>query len=217
VSRFLCLLLLGLGLLGCAAEPPPTAQQAGARTKENAHGTLPVGVTLPASVPPEQLELIVDGHVDRAGYERSVHATVACLRTKGVKVEDPVPSSDGRFLHFSYSVVTPAGGDRVAADADAGKKYAECYLKHQSIVDDLWVRDSMPSEEQRQHAANDISRCLRQDGYDVPEGLSMPEIQARVLQLGPDKLDGTSRCLMQHQDVFVVPDDAPRDPTPAGP
>ncbi len=216
IGSLVLALVLALGLLGCAAEGPPAAEQLGARTRENARGTLPVGVTLPADVPHEQLELIVDGHVDRAAYERAVHATVACLRNKGVKVADPAPSSDGRFLHFSYSVVTPAGGDRAAADADAQRKYADCYLQHQSVVDDLWVRDSMPSEEQRQHAANDISRCLRQDGYDVPDGLAIEQIQARVLQLGPDKLDGTSRCLMQHQDVFVVPDDSPRTPSPAG-
>ena len=191
-------------------------QEVGAAAKEHPKGTLPPGVTLPADVPAQQAELVVDGHVDRAGYERAVNATVACLRGRGVTVADPEPSSDGRFLHFSYSVVTPAGGDRAAADADAQQKYAECYLQNQSVIDPIWVRDSMPSEEQRQHAANDTGRCLRDSGYDIPDGLSIQEIQSRVLQLSPEKLDGTARCLMLHQDVFVVPDETGQ-PASGGP
>ena len=195
-------------LVGCSAQSPPAVDQVGAAAKENFRGTLPPGVTLPANVSPEQRALVVDVYVDRAGYERSVNATLACVRSKGVKADDPSLSSDGRFLQFGYTVVTPAGGDRVAAEADAQKKYAECYLQYQAVIDDLWIRDSMPSEEQRQHAENDISQCLRHDGYDVADGLSIQEIQGRVMQLGPDKLDGASKCLMLHQDVFVVPDDS---------
>jgi hypothetical protein len=165
---------------------------------------LPAGVTLPADreIPDQQRVALEDGVVQRAEYEAAVNGTVACLRAEGVTVSDPEPSSGGRFLEYHYDIVTPPGGDEAAGTARVQALYGNCYVQHEAIVGEAWLRQTTLSEEDRQEALRGLATCLRGTGLDVSDEAPADEI-ARALPAEPTA--SQRDCFSLYGDAFVVP------------
>ena len=104
-----------------------------------------------------QREVFADGVVEYAEYEEAVLRTVGCMREAGLVVDDPVPSSGGRFLEYSYEVVADSDAELAAATAEADAAYARCYVEFEALVGEAWLRQTAPSEEELDDARSTAS------------------------------------------------------------
>ena len=105
-----------------------------------------------------QAEILDDGDVSIAEYERAVSATVGSLRESRHTVFGPVWTFDG--LHYLY---TFAGGN------EDGSADAECSAQYLSEVKLAWSDQVAPTEGERQAAAAEFAECLRADGVEGAE------------------------------------------------
>lgn len=118
-----------------------------------------------------QRELIEDGIITFADYERAVYATVACLEERGVDVVEG-PELTGRNVYqFTYA----------ADDREQGPVvYWECYEEHQVVIDRVWAGTGQenPTEEELEEARAALEACLRGAGIDLPGGASSADFAA---------------------------------------
>lgn len=99
-----------------------------------------------------QRAVLRDGHLTFAEYERSVLATMECLRAEGVTIRtEPAPCPEPWRLTFSFSAGPNL--DRVNAI------YDRCYDDHQSYVDYVWAVMNEPTEEELIDAREQVVEC----------------------------------------------------------
>jgi len=146
-------------------------------------GIIPPGV----EVSEYQREVFADGVVEYAEYEEAVLRTVGCMREAGLVVDDPVPSSGGRFLEYSYEVLADSDAELAAATAEADAAYARCYVEFEALVGEAWLRQTAPSEEELDEALDGLAGCLRDAGVEgIDDGFATPEeMSAAVARIDP--------------------------------
>lgn len=145
------------------------------------------GVSSPLPIPPASLalllpeasdfekDLIEDARISVAEYEAAKLAEVACLRTAGVTVQEPV-RLDGLYkyrLVLSY----PAGRPELSNAA------RECNKEHSGVIDRLWAEVSVPLYQRTiSESRRLMAECYRQNGLKVderPQDSTDPAVQER--------------------------------------
>lgn len=117
-----------------------------------------------------QAEILRDGLVDPAEYERAVYATVECLRDAGVVVSDPAWTPDGRFFMYTYLSEEPNGPAVVANDT--------CFALYLSEVQTVHTEQTKPTEEELRVQAAEYAACLRSEGVlEAEDGMTVQELQ----------------------------------------
>ncbi|VAW09648.1 hypothetical protein MNBD_ACTINO02-2505 [hydrothermal vent metagenome] len=84
-----------------------------------------------------QANILSDGKVDFAEYERSVLTVMSCLTEEGLEVRGPpVLEPDGYTYIYFYRA--PEVGDAKLSDAQVNGKYNSCYSRFGELVDSVW-------------------------------------------------------------------------------
>lgn len=191
-----------------AADPTPTSTVAGESLAARMAAIVAgrgSGDTLPDPLPPAVDAAMADGEIDFDELLAAARGTVACLRERGIEATDPVPSPGGRFVDYSWSVITPPGADREARRVQAQADHDRCFATHEVLIAEAWVRQTTLSEEERQTRIADIVACLEREGVDLPDDASEPEVFGSVT---PDSATPARlACLSLHSEELTVPDD----------
>ncbi len=123
----------------------------------------------------QKKDLIEDAHISVAEYEAAKLAEVACLRTAGVTVQEPV-RLDGLYkyrLVLSY----PAGRPELSNAA------RECNKEHSGVIDRLWAEVSVPLYQRTiSESRRLMAECYRQNGLKAderPQDSTDPAVQER--------------------------------------
>jgi hypothetical protein len=117
-----------------------------------------------------QREILTDGHVDYAEYERSVLATVQCLRDGGLFVEGPHPrdrGDDGEFLDFSYGLEETPGQSHEDVDRMINDVSKRCEREYRTDVDRVWAHQHVLTPQQREQSRQGLISCLHEAGARV--------------------------------------------------
>lgn len=123
-----------------------------------------------------QAVILTDGVAERYEYERAVAATVKCLRDKGIRVNGPVWTEDGR--HYLYTMESAE---------DPGPLEQSCVHQFLDKVAEAWNRQIEPTTEERRQAEETFARCLIDSGVEgIRIGMNVGEMLALI---GDTKVD----------------------------
>ncbi len=120
------------------------------------------------STSPEQAELLADGELTRAEYEKAFFALVACLEDRGIDVIDP------EFVEgYSYSTLDP---DTPEGQAKFNVDHGECRDQHFSEIEVAWAdKNADPEADAAFYEA--VADCVRAEGVEVG-GTSSSELSS---------------------------------------
>ncbi len=148
-------LVVLLGLLGaaCSDEPDNSSREFGALLR---------------STSPEQAELLADGELTLAEYEKAFFSLVGCLEDRGIRVFDS--EFDGGFSYSTIDPDTPEG--QAKFDSDHG----ECRSQHFDEIELAWADvNADPDADATFYEA--VADCVRGEGVGV-SGSSPAELDA---------------------------------------
>ena len=148
-------LIVLLGLLGaaCGDEPDDSSREFGALLR---------------SASPEQAELLADGELTLAEYEKAFFSLVACLKDRGVRVLDT--EFDGGFSYSTIDPDTPEGRAKFNLD------HGECRSQHFDEIELAWADvNAGPDADAAFYEA--VADCVRGGGVEV-RGTSPAELEA---------------------------------------
>jgi hypothetical protein len=125
-----------------------------------------------------QREILADGNVTFAEYERSTLATIRCLEAAGFVVEGPFPrnGTDTRYLDFSYEARARAGE---TAESVARRLQADgngCEQQFRSAVARVWEYQHLLTPAQREGQRTLLIACLRAGGLTIADDASEAEV-----------------------------------------
>lgn len=129
-----------------------------------------------------QAEILADGKVDFAEYERSVFAVITCLREGGLEMRGlPVLEPDG--YTYSYFYRAPQGGSAQLSDAQVNTIFNNCYARFGVLVDSVWfalnsstIGDASPARKRR------YLDCFSENGADLPDDSHIIDIYRAMAQ-----------------------------------
>jgi hypothetical protein len=184
MKRYAPLLLVVLTLgasCGSGSEPEPATrspvvypQQAGAGPGDYhiTEGRLKPFMDDPA-IDPFEKDLIGDGTLTFAEYERAVFAVVECWKEAGaILAEEPRVNARGQYLIYA--------GAPSALAAEMKPKIDACSAKYMGAITFLWTEHTAPSELEWQNAMKLMAACLTDKGFkDVPP---QPEVQVGLFR-----------------------------------
>jgi hypothetical protein len=113
-----------------------------------------------------QRDILEDGEVTSAEYERAYSATVGCMRDAGLEVIGPYAIMADRYL--TYSVRDAPGSD------DAMIACEEQYLE---FVGAVWSEQQTPSGAEAIRVLNAYIECLSSIGIEVPREATLQEVE----------------------------------------
>ncbi len=150
-------LIVLLGLLGaaCSDEPDDSSQEFGALLR---------------STSPEQAELLADGELTLAEYEKAFFSLVACLEDRGIRVFDTEFVDSGGFNYSTMDPDTPEGQAKFNLD------HGECRSQHFDEIELAWADvNADPDADTVFYEA--VADCVRGEGVEV-SGTSPAELDA---------------------------------------
>lgn len=120
------------------------------------------------STSPEQAELLADGELTTAEYEKAFFALVACLEDRGINVIDP--EFDGGYSYSTLDPDTPEGQAKFNVD------HGECRDQHFAEIELAWAdKNADPEADAAFYEA--VADCVRAEGVEVA-GTSSSELSA---------------------------------------
>lgn len=109
----------------------------------------------------ESAEMLADGIVDKADYDKAFGNLVGCMRDGGYDVSDPVISpADGLSFTFEYD---PQGRDLREMSEDS----LACEQKYWFAISAGYMATNEQRMEEPLRAS--MQRCMKTAGYDVPD------------------------------------------------
>jgi hypothetical protein len=150
-----------------------------------------------------QRELLADGTVTFAEYERATLATIDCLEDAGLVVDGPYPRNgvDTRFLEFSYgfdeipSDQLEFTNQRMVAAGDA------CEREFRFDVARVWEYQHLLTPEERERQRVLLIDCLQVAGVDIADSATDEDIY--LLSADPGN-EAIRRCREAYPDFYVV-------------
>ena len=142
--RIVAALLCGVVVAGCATTSPVVSSS-----------------TLPEGLPPFQREILADGVVTFAEYERAVFRTVQCIRELGYHVDGPKLGARGVFYEY-WVTVGPAGSEATSEAQD------RCDAEYLAWVDFAWAKENELTGAELEAELERLGTCLREAGVEVP-------------------------------------------------
>ncbi len=150
-------LIILLGLIGsaCSDESDDSSQEFGALLR---------------STSPEQAELLADGELTLAEYEKAFFSFVACLEDRGIRVFDT--EFDGGFNYSTMNPDTPEGQAKFNLD------HGECRSQHFDEIELAWADvNADPDADAAFYEA--VANCVRGEGVEV-SGTSPAELSDAI-------------------------------------
>ena len=178
LGRMVLLAVIALALGGCV-------------DVDHGEATPPAGLDLPTAAAfeegmrkgmPFQREILSDGVVTYAEYERSVLASIACMREAGLEVVGPQPAQNGQLLMYSYGGTPDLEGLK-AAESEADR----CYRDHEEYVIHLYLAGIRPTWTELEERTTGYARCLVEAGLAVTGSPRMEELDTLALNAGEYK------------------------------
>lgn len=127
-----------------------------------------------------QAEILADGVIEFAEYERATLATVACVESPGVRVmtwpEFGRPAQPGLRLvgRGAYRYFVVAADESRQAEAQA---FADgCASEFVSEIQLLWLEGTSLSVQERQSARREVAACLVAEGVAIAEDPTPEEL-----------------------------------------
>jgi hypothetical protein len=123
-----------------------------------------------------QAEILADGKVDFAEYQRSILAVITCIKEEGLEVRGPpVLEPDGYTYIYFYGV--PEGGEAKLSDAQVNGKYNSCYSRFGELVDSVWFAQNAPTMGDASPALKRrFLDCFSENGVDLPDDSNITDI-----------------------------------------
>ncbi len=125
--------------------------------------------TLPEGLPPFQREILSDGVVTFAEYERAVFRTVQCLRELGYEVDGPELGARGLFYDY-WVTVGPEGS---AATSEAQDRCDEEYLRSVAFA---WARQNELTGAELEAELERLRACLGEAGVEVAADATVEDL-----------------------------------------
>jgi hypothetical protein len=126
-----------------------------------------------------QAEIVADGEVTFTEYERSVLATLACARDRGLETFGPDLEPDGLTYGYGYRGVDSEGN--ILPDAVVLGRFDICYAEYGELVDSVWAAQNAESFGDAPRRVKDAYlACLAEHGIDLDPESHITEI-VRVL------------------------------------
>jgi hypothetical protein len=150
-----------------------------------------------------QRELLADGEVTFAEYERATLATIDCLESAGLVVEGPHPRNgvDSRFLEYSY------GFDEIPRDQlefTNQRMFAlgdACEREFRFDVARVWEHQHLLTPEERERQRELLIDCLQAGGVEIADNATDED----VYQVSADPGNAAiQRCREAYPDFYVV-------------
>ena len=189
----------------CVASLVVTVVAGSACSRDDHHepGHNPDVAQIAATTTPFQQQLLADGEVTFAEYEKATLAAMGCLERAGLVVDGPHPRNgfDSRFLEFSY------GYDEIPPDEletmnrrmlDAGD---ECEQEYRFDVALVWEYQHLLTPQQREQQRPLVIDCLRAGGVRIADSASHEDVYQ--VSARPDD-PAVRRCREAYPDYYVV-------------
>ncbi|MEX8033196.1 hypothetical protein AB6V29_09220 [Microbacterium sp. 20-116] len=147
-----------------------------------------------------QAEILQDGVVDPAEYERAVLAKRQCVTDTGATVSDVYPVA-ARQLTFDWEVEAETEEEVVAINNEA----AACDEEFLSAVGVVWAEQNLLSTEDREKLRPEVISCLQENGGQISPGATYDEIVKYVSEnIDADGREITSSCLSEFPEYFMI-------------
>ncbi|MGK2965104.1 MAG: hypothetical protein ACSLFM_05815 [Tepidiformaceae bacterium] len=148
-------------------------------------------------MPEPQRDILSDGVVTEAEYERAVFATIQCLDEAGIPHTDPEwkEGLDRRTLGFVIGPYT-AGMDP--------ETYDRCYNEFQREVDSAWATQNAPTEDERQEREAVAVACVQERGYNAGTFAELELLLESVDEDGREAIVGCRLLAFRGFNPFVA-------------
>jgi len=151
--------LAALVLVLAACAPPTSGTPTG---DEDTNSMLEVGLRDGSDF---QREILGDGVVSPAEYERAFDAAVSCMRDEGLEVVGPFSVMFDRYLMYTV---------RDTGDSDSISN--RCDDEHLAFVRSVWSVQNTPTGQEAERVRTDYRDCARSKGMDLRDGATYEEI-----------------------------------------
>ena len=121
-----------------------------------------------ATMPASQQKILEDRRVTDAEFEGAVLALVSCLEDSGIQVVE----FDTRPSGWSIAYGTPGGDTEVDTAV-----YERCYDESLSYVEQYYLAEREPTEQEKAKERAGMVDCLREAGLDIRDDAEWFEIQ----------------------------------------
>lgn len=130
-----------------------------------------------------QGEILADGEVTTAEYERAVFATQDCVEAKGWRTGDLEVGLDGHTLSFAVIWPTASDPDREHELSDtAASAFEECASELLDQVEVAYMQSQRPVGRERFEMGQQLVACLQSAGIDgVPVGVTEAELVETIV------------------------------------
>lgn len=183
LSAWFWLLIAGCATPGAVADPP---QLEG----------FPPGYASNAS--DFEKEILADGVVSYAEYERANLTIVECLEDAGIAVTQVVPASEEGFLNFNFVRTDDPGGAR---RVDAA--YADCEKQYAQYVFAVYRKQNLPTGVELTERKADLVACLEGAGLsDVSADPTTTELAERFFIHGDNLTEAQVDCFFRYETVL---------------
>jgi hypothetical protein len=149
---------------------------------------------LPGELSDFQKDILKDGVLTFAEYETAVLSLVDCAQRAGISLAEPVRISkrDTYLYSFTYPLASRAGAE---------DSILSCRQTYTDYLEQFWAEFTAPSEEELQRARDELARCLRDRGIEVPKPASPEDFGQFRSHPTPDFFE----CAQQTSDTFGLP------------
>jgi hypothetical protein len=186
------LLLTMTAGMGCSAGSQPGDEDGDFSVEQIAAGTTPF-----------QLELLADGEVTFAEYERATLAAIACLEGAGLVVDGPYPRNgvDSRFLEYSYGFDEIPPDQRESMSQRMIAAGDDCEREYRYDVARVWEYQHLLAPEERERQRELLIDCLQAGGVDIADTASDEDIYRVSADPG---IAAVRQCREAYPDFYVV-------------
>lgn len=166
--RALTIGLAWLVIAGACTRSDPTV-----RPTPDPVGTASGSAATVAAIEPDELaeEILADGDVTAAEMERALLAAVQCIRARGFDATYEFRPRIG----WSFSVATGTSDEFSELGDLAERALDECEGRYVMPLGSTYLALHGRSEAELEEAKQELRRCMKESGVDVPEGLPFPD------------------------------------------
>lgn len=154
-----------------------------------------------ASTTQFQAEILADGEVSAAEYEKALLAQRQCVIDAGATPGELVDAGNNERT-FDYQVSAPSDGEREIIEAKA----EECLGEFFDDIAQVWAYQQLLTADEREELRPKVVECLNKAGLAVPSDADLKKI-AEVLGSDESKLEMAAPCFEKYPGYFFVAPD----------
>lgn len=143
-------------------------------------------------------EILADGEVTYAEYERANLSIVDCLEDNGVQATEVLPASEDGFLNFNF--VRP---DDPAEQRRVEAFFADCEKQYAQYVFAVYWKQNLPSGEELADRKELLLECLDEAGLTgLSDDPTTTELAERFFIHGDDLTVEQVDCFFEYETVL---------------